>query len=97
MVRSAMRDVVAWNLATTVVLSDYASMKPHVRNGLRHMLLDPDDTLEMAEQSEVQPCFRPGAGYHTGASLGLFPAINGHPDVPNFGRSGDRCTTGGGH
>ncbi|WP_243897555.1 helix-turn-helix transcriptional regulator [Pseudomonas asiatica] len=41
MVRNAMWDVVAWNRAATVVLTDYPSLEPRERNVLRRMFLDP--------------------------------------------------------
>ncbi|KAF1072384.1 MAG: hypothetical protein GAK45_00216 [Pseudomonas citronellolis] len=41
MVRNAMWDVVAWNRAATVVLSDYEGLAPHERNVLRRMFLEP--------------------------------------------------------
>lgn len=40
-VRTAMWDIVAWNRAATVVLSDYESLPPKERNVLRLMFLHP--------------------------------------------------------
>jgi transcriptional regulator with XRE-family HTH domain len=41
LIRTATWDVVAWNRAVAVVLTDYASMPPRHRNILRTMFLDP--------------------------------------------------------
>src|SRR5271168_3497495 len=41
LIRTATWDVVAWNRAATVLLTDYASMPPKQRNVLRIMFLDP--------------------------------------------------------
>jgi len=40
-IRTAIWDVVAWNLAATVMLMDYAAMPPEQRNILRFIFLDP--------------------------------------------------------
>ncbi|QPF83172.1 helix-turn-helix domain-containing protein [Bradyrhizobium genosp. L] len=40
-VRTATWDVVAWNRAATVMLTDYGSLPPRERNVLRFMFLDP--------------------------------------------------------
>ncbi len=41
LIRSAVWDVVAWNRAATVVMTDYASLPPSKRNVLRFIFLDP--------------------------------------------------------
>ena len=41
LVRTAIWDVVAWNRAATVMLTDYASLPPEQRNILRFIFLDP--------------------------------------------------------
>jgi transcriptional regulator with XRE-family HTH domain len=41
LIRNARWDVVAWNRAATVMLTDYASMPPEQRNILRFIFLDP--------------------------------------------------------
>ena len=41
LIRSATWDVVAWNRAATVMLTDYASLPPEQRNILRFIFLDP--------------------------------------------------------
>ena len=41
LIRTATWDVVAWNRAATVLLTDYASMPPKQRNVLRFIFLDP--------------------------------------------------------
>src|SRR6201993_1502408 len=41
LVRTAIWDVVAWNRAATVMLTDYGSLPPEERNVLRLMFLDP--------------------------------------------------------
>ncbi len=41
MIRTATWDIVAWNLAATVVLSDYGAMPPERRNVLRQIFLNP--------------------------------------------------------
>ena len=40
-IRTAIWDVVAWNRAATVMLTDYGSLPPEQRNILRFMFLDP--------------------------------------------------------
>ncbi|MCA6122140.1 helix-turn-helix domain-containing protein [Bradyrhizobium sp. WSM 1704] len=40
-IRTATWDVVAWNKAATVVLTDYGALPPHQRNILRFIFLDP--------------------------------------------------------
>jgi transcriptional regulator with XRE-family HTH domain len=40
-IRTATWDIVAWNRAATVMLTDYGSLPPHQRNVLRFMFLDP--------------------------------------------------------
>ncbi|MGV3707942.1 MAG: helix-turn-helix transcriptional regulator [Gemmatimonas sp.] len=42
MVRTATWDIVAWNRAATVVLTDYAALAPEERNVLRMMFLRPE-------------------------------------------------------
>jgi hypothetical protein len=42
MIRTATWDVVAWNRAATVLLTDYESVPPQERNLLRRIFLDPD-------------------------------------------------------
>jgi transcriptional regulator with XRE-family HTH domain len=41
LIRTAIWDVVAWNQAATVMLTDYAAVPPAERNVLRFMFLDP--------------------------------------------------------
>ena len=41
LIRTATWDVVAWNRAATVVLTDYGALPPEQRNILRMMFLDP--------------------------------------------------------
>jgi transcriptional regulator with XRE-family HTH domain len=41
LIRTATWDVVAWNQAATVLLTDYAAVPPEERNVLRFMFLDP--------------------------------------------------------
>jgi transcriptional regulator with XRE-family HTH domain len=41
LIRTAIWDVVAWNRAATVLLTDYGSLPPQQRNILRFMFLDP--------------------------------------------------------
>ncbi|CAN5841959.1 helix-turn-helix transcriptional regulator [soil metagenome] len=41
LIRTAIWDVVAWNRAATVMLTDYAAVPPEERNVLRFMFLDP--------------------------------------------------------
>jgi hypothetical protein len=41
LIRTAIWDVVAWNRAATVMLTDYASLPPGQRNILRYVFLDP--------------------------------------------------------
>jgi len=41
LIRTATWNVVAWNVAATVVLADYESLPPGERNILRYMFLDP--------------------------------------------------------
>ncbi|HEX4025418.1 MAG TPA: helix-turn-helix transcriptional regulator [Steroidobacteraceae bacterium] len=41
LIRTATWDVVAWNRAATVILSDYGSLPPEQRNVLRFIFLDP--------------------------------------------------------
>jgi transcriptional regulator with XRE-family HTH domain len=41
LIRTAIWDVVAWNRAATVMLSDYGSLSPEQRNVLRFIFLDP--------------------------------------------------------
>jgi transcriptional regulator with XRE-family HTH domain len=41
LIRTALWDVVAWNRAATVMLSDYGSLSPEQRNVLRFIFLDP--------------------------------------------------------
>ncbi|TBU73019.1 helix-turn-helix transcriptional regulator [Phytopseudomonas daroniae] len=41
MIRNAMWDVIAWNRAASVVLTDYEALEPAERNVLRRMFLDP--------------------------------------------------------
>jgi transcriptional regulator with XRE-family HTH domain len=41
LIRTATWDVVAWNRAATVLLSDFAAMPPQERNLLRRLFLDP--------------------------------------------------------
>lgn len=41
LIRTATWDVVAWNQAATVMLTDYAAVPPEERNALRFMFLDP--------------------------------------------------------
>jgi transcriptional regulator with XRE-family HTH domain len=41
LIRTATWDVVAWNRAATVILTDYASLPPEQRNILRFIFLDP--------------------------------------------------------
>lgn len=41
LIRTALWDVVAWNRAATVMLTDYAQLSPHERNILRLIFLDP--------------------------------------------------------
>lgn len=41
LIRTATWDVVAWNRAATVMLTDYAAVPPAQRNALRFMFLDP--------------------------------------------------------
>jgi transcriptional regulator with XRE-family HTH domain len=41
LIRTATWDVVAWNRAATVMLTDYAAVPPQERNALRFMFLDP--------------------------------------------------------
>src|ERR1700691_3245526 len=41
LIRTATWDVVAWNRAATVILTDYASLPPEQRNILRIIFLDP--------------------------------------------------------
>jgi transcriptional regulator with XRE-family HTH domain len=41
LIRTAIWDVVAWNRAATVVLTDYGSLPPEQRNVLRFIFLDP--------------------------------------------------------
>jgi transcriptional regulator with XRE-family HTH domain len=41
LIRTAIWDVVAWNRAATVLLTDYGAMPPQERNTLRFMFLDP--------------------------------------------------------
>jgi transcriptional regulator with XRE-family HTH domain len=41
LIRTATWDVVAWNRAATVMLTDYGSVPPEARNVLRFMFLDP--------------------------------------------------------
>jgi transcriptional regulator with XRE-family HTH domain len=41
LIRTAIWDVVAWNRAATVMLTDYGSLPPDQRNVLRFMFLDP--------------------------------------------------------
>jgi transcriptional regulator with XRE-family HTH domain len=41
LIRTATWDVVAWNQAATVMLTDYAAAPPEERNALRFMFLDP--------------------------------------------------------
>ena len=41
LIRTATWDVIAWNRAATVFLTDYASMPPKQRNVLRFIFLDP--------------------------------------------------------
>ena len=40
-IRNAIWDVVAWNRAATILLTDYSAMPPEKRNVLRFMFLDP--------------------------------------------------------
>ncbi|ORE91622.1 helix-turn-helix transcriptional regulator [Aurantimonas sp. 22II-16-19i] len=42
LIRTVMWDVVAWNRAASLVLTDYAKLDPPQRNVLRLMFLDPD-------------------------------------------------------
>jgi transcriptional regulator with XRE-family HTH domain len=41
LIRTAIWDVLAWNKAATVLLTDYAALPPGQRNILRHIFLDP--------------------------------------------------------
>ncbi len=41
LIRSAIWDVVAWNRAATVMMTDYAALAPNERNVLRFIFLDP--------------------------------------------------------
>ena len=41
LIRTATWDIVAWNRATTVMLTDYGALPPHERNVLRFIFLDP--------------------------------------------------------
>src|SRR6201996_6638135 len=41
LIRTAIWDIVAWNRAATVMLTDYGSLPPEQRNVLRFMFLDP--------------------------------------------------------
>jgi len=41
MIRTATWDIVAWNRAATVILTDFASLPPEARNMLRLTFLDP--------------------------------------------------------
>jgi transcriptional regulator with XRE-family HTH domain len=41
LIRTAIWDVVAWNRAATVMLTDYGSLPPEQRNILRHIFLNP--------------------------------------------------------
>jgi transcriptional regulator with XRE-family HTH domain len=41
LIRTATWDIVAWNRAATVMLTDYGALPPHERNVLRFIFLDP--------------------------------------------------------
>jgi transcriptional regulator with XRE-family HTH domain len=79
LIRTATWDVVAWNLAATVMLTDYGSLPPEQRNILRFIFLDPrvraaqDDWESVARM--VVAAFRVDAA-RAGAAAEVEPLVD---------------------
>jgi transcriptional regulator with XRE-family HTH domain len=52
-IRTAIWDIVAWNRAATVMLTDYGALPPHQRNVLRFIFLDPRVRAAQADWESV--------------------------------------------
>jgi transcriptional regulator with XRE-family HTH domain len=78
LIRTATWDVVAWNRAATVMLTDFAAAAPHERNMLRFIFLDPGmraahDHWESVARFVVS-AFRAGAA-RAGAAAEVEPLV----------------------
>ncbi|KJC61237.1 XRE family transcriptional regulator [Bradyrhizobium sp. LTSPM299] len=52
-IRTATWDIVAWNRAATIMLTDYGALPPHQRNVLRFIFLDPRVRAAQADWESV--------------------------------------------
>ena len=79
LIRTAIWDVVAWNRAATVMLTDYGALPPKERNLLRYVFLDPR-TRELQYDWESVARFVVGAfrvdAARAGATADVEPLVN---------------------
>ena len=79
LIRTAIWDVVAWNRAATVMLTDYGSLPPEQRNILRFIFLDPQraprSTTGKAWRGYVVGAFRVDAA-RAGAAAEVEPLVD---------------------